>query len=262
MKISLMARVFLSALLGLACTLVPARAETPIESSAETRFQLDLQVPDAAIKSFLPAGWTMNVSTSGNAKDCNLRLIFVDRLTINGPDGKPVGKGSQRYVYLELPVKDAQGEATRLVIGGITESEGAPGPFGNYLPAVTQSMQRDVSTVGSNGAGVVLETQLWAFRAASGEFAEMQVTFERGVNTRNPIADTKFVSAKDPTVALISRQEQVLDVVRNTTTNPPDRVRKFSLKAGGSTWSKIFDGTERMLSWDHILWVNRMLLKP
>jgi len=40
-----------------------AGAQTLVESSAEARFQLDLQVPQAALMRFLPAGWTTNVST-------------------------------------------------------------------------------------------------------------------------------------------------------------------------------------------------------
>src|SRR6202035_129578 len=79
------------------------------ESSSETRFQLDLKVPDAALAAYLPKGWTPNVAAQGAAKDCNLRAVFIDRITINGPDGKPVGKGSNRLVYLVAPVKDTSG---------------------------------------------------------------------------------------------------------------------------------------------------------
>src|SRR5437588_12565470 len=105
-------------------------AETTIERSVETRFQLDLHVPDAVLKTYLPAGWTPNVATQGPAKDCNLRAIFIDRITVNGPDGKPVGKGSNRLVYLAAPVRNGAGESVQLVIGGLTEDPAdAPGPF-------------------------------------------------------------------------------------------------------------------------------------
>jgi hypothetical protein len=33
-----------------------ALAETPVETSNETRFQLDFKVPDAALAAFLPSG--------------------------------------------------------------------------------------------------------------------------------------------------------------------------------------------------------------
>lgn len=81
------------------------RGETLAEFSSEARFQLDLHVPDDVIKTLLPPGWTPNVAAQGPAKDANLRAVFIDRVTINGPDGKPVGKGSNRLVYLVAPVK-------------------------------------------------------------------------------------------------------------------------------------------------------------
>src|ERR1051325_1807598 len=118
-----------------------ALAETAIESSNETRFQLDFKVPDAALAAFLPQGFTPNVSTTGAAKDCNLRIVFIDRVTINGPDGNPKGKGSNRLAYLVAPVKNSAGETVQLVIGGLTEDPSdAPGPFGNYLVATTHDM--------------------------------------------------------------------------------------------------------------------------
>ena len=80
---------------------------------------------------------------------------------------------------------------------------------------------------------------------------------QRGVaNKANP-AEVKFYSAKNPSFYQISKQEQVLDILRNATTNPPDRVKEFSFKAGGGSYSKLFDGTEKLLSWDNILWINR-----
>ena len=80
-------------------------------------------------------------------------------------------------------------------------------------------------------------------------------------NKANP-SDVKFYSAKTPAFFQISRQEQVLDILRNATTNPADRVRAFSFKASGGSYSKLFDGTEKLLSWDNILWINRLVLAP
>src|SRR5262245_4276520 len=102
-----LSRLVLGALLVTGAFVAVVAAQTVAEFSSETRFQLDLHVPDAALNAYLPQGWAMNVSAQGAAKDANLRAIFVDRVTINGPDGRPVGKGSNRFVYLAAPVKDA-----------------------------------------------------------------------------------------------------------------------------------------------------------
>jgi len=246
----------------LALVVPHAGAENMVEYSSEARFQLDLHVPDAVLASFLPPGWMPNIAAQGAAKDANLRAVFIDRVTINAPDGKPIGKGSNRLVYLVAPVKDPAGANVQLVIGGLTEDPAdAPGPFGNYLLATTHTMQRSTS-MASGGAGPIIDSQDWVFTAATGERLEMHIKYERGVaNKANP-AEVKFYSAKNPGFFQISRQEQVLDILRNVTTNPPDRVKEFSFKAGGGSYSKLFDGTEKLLSWDNILWINRSVSLP
>jgi hypothetical protein len=237
-----------------------ADAQTPVESSVETRFQLDFHVPDAVLQTYLPAGWTSMIATQGPAKDCNIRVVFIDRLTVNGPDGKPVGTmGSNRLAYLVAPVKDASGEAVQLVISGLTEDPAdAPGPFGVYLPATTHTVQRSTS----GGTGPMTDSQDWVFTAASGEHLEMHIKFERGSGARSKPADVKFYSAKNPGYYQISRQEQVLDILRNTTTTPRDRVKEFSFKASGGSYDKLFEGTSKALSWDYIIWINRTVLLP
>ena len=228
------------------------------------RFQLDLHVPDAALAAYMPAGWVPNVAAQGPAKDANLRAVFIDRVTINGADGKPVGKGSNRLVYLAAPVKDPTGANVQLIIGGLTEDPAdAPGPFGVYLQATTHAMQRTTSAGGSSGgSGPIMDAQDWQFAAAGGERIEMHIKYEKGVANRGKPSDTRFYSAKNPGFYQISHQEQVLDILRNATTKPPDRVKEFSFKASGGSWSKLFDGTEKVLSWDNILWIQRSVMLP
>jgi hypothetical protein len=242
------------------CISPAAQSQTLVETSFETRFQLDLKVPDAALKTFLPEGFTSNPAAQGAAKDCNLRLVFIDRVTINGPDGKPLGRGSNRLVYLVAPVKDATGATVQLVIGGLTEDPAdAPGPFGNYLLATTHEMRR---TTTSTGTGPIIDTQDWTFAAPSGEHLEFHLKYERGTGNLGKPNDTKFYSAKNPAFYQLSHQEQVLDILRNTTTNPPDRVKEFSLKTSGGSYAKLFDDTVKVLSWDNILWINRSVSTP
>ena len=236
-----------------------AAAETALESSNETRFQLDLAVPQAALNAYLPPGWKSNIATTGAAKDCNLRVIFIDRVTINGPDGAPLGKGSNRLVFLAAPVTDPSGANVQLVIGGISEDPAdVPGPYGVYLPAATHMMQSNVVS----GSAPIIQSQDWVFAAPGGERLEMHIKYERGVAAKRNMADTKYYSAKNPGFFQISRQEQVLDIMRNPTTNPPDHVREFSIKFGGGIYAKLFDGTQKVVSWDNVLWLNRTVLLP
>src|SRR5437899_8631487 len=206
--------------IGVLAAIAPcSSAQTMMEHSAEARFQLDLHVPDAAIMSYLPQGFTLNVATQGAAKDANVRAVFIDRVTINAPDGKPVGKGSNRLVYLVVPVKDPAGTASQLVIGGLTEDPAdAPGPFGVYVAATTHTMQRSTS---SSGKGPLMDSQDWVFSTPAGEHFELHIKYERGVANRAAPAEVKFYSAKNPSFYQVSKQEQVLDILRNATTNHP-----------------------------------------
>ncbi len=90
----------------------------------------------------------------------------------------------------------------------------------------------------------------------------MHIKFERGPGMRFPVSDVRYYSAVNPTNYQISHQEQVLDILRNTTTTPPDRVKEFTLKTLGGSYDKLFDKTVKVLSWDDILWVSRAISNP
>lgn len=45
---------------------------------------------------------------------------------------------------------------------------------------------------------------------------------------------TKFYNPANPNQYQLSTTEQTTDITRNVTTNPPDRVLEFSLKAAGN----------------------------
>src|ERR1700730_2647085 len=152
-----------------------ARAQTFVEHNAEFRMQLDFVVPDAALRKFLPSGWEPNIATQGPAKDCNLRLIFIDRVDITGADGAPTG--SSRLVYLAAPVKQSSGSnAGQMIIAGLTtDPKDAPGPFGNYELATTARMERSVNSAGKD----TLMEENWEFAAASGERLEVHLRYER-----------------------------------------------------------------------------------
>ncbi len=249
-----------SILLAAAVCSAGLSAQTLQESSAEARFQLDLHVSDEALAAFLPEGWKPNIAAQGAAKDANLRVVFIDRMTINGPDGKPLGKGSNRLVYFAAPVKDPSGANVQMIIGGLTaDPADAPGPFGNYMAATNYSVQR---TTSSATASPVIGSQDWSFTAATGEHLELHIKYERGSGNKGNPNDTKFYSSKTPAFYQISHQEQVLDILKNVTTNPPDRVKEFSFKASGGAYSKLFEGPPNVLSWDNIIWINRSISLP
>ena len=235
-----------------------ARAETFVEQNAEFRMQLDFVVPDAALRKFLPSGWEPNIATSGPAKDCNLRLIFIDRVDITAADGQPTG--SSRLVYLAAPVKQSgSSTAGQMIIAGLTtEAKDAPGPFGNYEVATSHRMERSVSD--GAGKGTMMEEH-WEFAAASGERLEVHLTYERGP-ARKGGGEVKFFKPTDPGFFQIFKTEQGLDIMRNATVPVRDRVKTFSYKAAGGRLGPLFDGSERVVSIDSFHWYNRGIYTP
>src|SRR5262245_5387742 len=153
-----------------------AGAQTFVEQNAEFRMQLDFVVPDAALRKFLPAGWEPNIATQGPAKDCNLRLIFIDRVDITDEKGQATGSGG--LVYLAIPVKQTGTPNNgQMVIAGLTtDAKDVPGPFGNYQLATTHKFDRAV--VGGSGKDTLMEEN-WEFVSASGERLEVHLKYQR-----------------------------------------------------------------------------------
>jgi hypothetical protein len=240
------------------CLADAAHAETLLEHSAETRMQLDYVVSDAALKAFLPAGWETDVATAGGAKDCNLRMIFVDRSDITGPDGAP--KGTSQLVYLEVPVKKPGANLSgRMVIGGLTaDAKDAPGPFGVYKPASSHRVER--STIAM--AGQPIQTnENWEFAGANGERMELHLKYERRT-ARRGVGELKLFSGADPSIYQIVKLTQGLDPMRNATVPSRDTVSAFQYKGTGGILGTLFDGRERVVSIDSIHWNDRAIYQP
>jgi hypothetical protein len=119
---------------------------------------------------------------------------------------------------------------------------------------------RRTTTAGASGP--ILDTQDWVFAAKSGEHLELHIKYERGNANVRKATDLTFYSAKEPSVHQIFHQEMILDILRNATTNPPDRVKEFTLKMGGGSFAKLVSNTTPVLSWDNVLWANRTISNP
>jgi len=236
-----------------------AQAQTLLEQGAEHRFQLDFHVNDAALQKMLPAGWESVVATQGAAKDANLRMIFIDRVGIAGGDGKPTKQATSRLAYLAVPVKQTAGAGVgQMILFGLTESAAdAPGAFGTYQAASIAKMSRGANASG----GVATGAEDWEFVGAAGERMEVHAEYERGPVSKGG-GETKFFNPSDPSKYQIFKTEQGIDIMRNPTTNPPDHVKKFSYKAGGGKIAALFDGTEKVVSWDLFPWYVRSVSAP
>jgi hypothetical protein len=257
MKFRLTAVLAIAALMLLA---LAVRAQAVVEQAAEHRYQIDFRVNDAALARLLPAGWETVIATTGPAKDCNLRMIFIDRMAIMADGGKTASPHASRMVYLAIPVRETANpkNAGQMIIHGITDSAAdVPGAFGTYQRATTARMSR-TSTANN---GVLTGSEQWEFAAASGEFMSLDVEYVRGP-ARKGAAEVKFFNPADPSKFQVFKTDQAIDIMRNPTTNPPDNVKKFVYKAGGGKIAALFDGSERVVSWDVFPWYIRTVSQP
>jgi len=88
------------------------------------------------------------------------------------------------------------------------------------------------------------------------------VKYERGAARRNPTAEVKFFNPGNPSAYQIFKVESGLDIMKNASVPVKDRVKEFSYKATGGTIGALFDGNEKVLSWDSFHWYNRGIYNP
>ena len=219
-----------------------------LEKSLERRFQLDLTVDQAALDKFLPAGWVSQISTQGGGKGCNLRLIFVERSQIEGPDNKVKGKGHDVLAVLEAPVRPAgdaaaapRGSNGKMILGGISRDDAGGALLAAKRVAVTHTHE-----IKDNGETV---HEMWDLEAVGGEHLSLDVTYHPA--PANIFSyPTRFLDPADPSKVTLVRTEEITDITRNVTLTPPDRVVAFSFKAGGGKYAALFQAPAKVLSWD------------
>ncbi len=234
-----------------------ASAETLIENSAEFRFQIDFHVNEAALQKLLPAGWEQVIATQGPAKDANLRVIFIDRIDVTNPDGTP--KTSDQLVYVAIPVKQTgTSNAGQIIISGlVSDAKQAPGSFGDYVAADAK-----VSRSFATADGATQGEENWEFVAPGGERFGTHIKYERGPARKNPIQEVKFFNPANPTSYQVFKVESGIDVMKNASVPVKDRVKEFSYKVAGGKVGALFDGTEKVLSWDSFHTYNRAIYAP
>jgi hypothetical protein len=259
-KMMLLAALLMAGTSAMAQTPAPATAPgAVVEQSNEYRFQLDLAVDQAALNKALPAGWESQIAAQGPAKDCNLRLIFIDRVNVLDANARVLGPGKDIAVYLEAPVKQTGGTGTaRVVLAGISEHDSATAAtFGRLAKAAKVSAARTIATTD----GKTTVTEDWDLTGAGGEHARLHVKFVRAPANRAS-ADVHFLNPANPAQFMTVHTEQETDIARNVTTTPPDRVQEFSFTAGGGAFDALLGASPNPLSWDAQPTYRRSIAAP
>lgn len=255
-------RAILVLLVIVALLVVPAIqrvwAQTLVEHIADTRVVVALRVNEAKLKTRVGTPWEISPATSGPSKDANLLIVFVDRLLVQDPEGKPKGPGIDKFVAFASPGKNPQtGESSPLVIRVFTANPTTPpGFYKNYLHA---SIRHEQTTQGADlepGGG----TETWVLRTSGGEKVELKFGYQRGVPSRAR-GDSKPRAAAEPSVWRIYRFDQGVDVVRSIPAKI-DRVQRYELRVSLAEFRDLFDGSEQLVSVAVLPWYHRQTLLP
>ena len=203
----------------------------------------------------LPAEWQPAPIPSGPSTGANALLILVDGVALYDVDGKPTAGGTNRFVVVAIPATNPKINASgAMIIGGFAaHPDGAPGAYKNYTVAeITQ--ERTVRTSGSSPGSA---DESWQVRDTSGGTLSVRLTYDRVMPARTK-SESRVYSAEEPTFFRIYRVEQGVDVVKSVV-NGTDRVRGYEFR---STFSKLFDGNEKLISITSIPWYVRQVYLP
>jgi hypothetical protein len=246
-------RAFLLGLLLLA-TGPALAAEKFVGGNVDARTTLAFKAPDAAVRKVLPEGWDLDVANSGPAKDINLRLTFIDRLTAHDAEGKALDP--VRVPTLSIPAKKSGSETrgTMLFLIYSSSAGGVPGPYGVSIQANT-NMEKRVR-IDRSGAATVEES--WELQSQNGDSIQLQIQYVRGTMATGK-AEQLMYSAAKPGFYRIYRSEQAVDIVRGP---GADHVQKIVFKASGPKLAPLFDGSEQLIGVTSMPWYARQTYLP
>jgi hypothetical protein len=227
-------------------------ADKYVGSNVDVRTILAFKAADAAVQKVLPEGWELDVATAGAAKDVNLRVTFIDRLSAQDADGKALPQ--VRTVTLSVPAKKKGSETRGTMLFAIYTSGGSGGPYGVSVHADTK-MERKVAI---DPAGTASVEESWQFQAPDGNSLHLQIQYLRGAPAPAK-AESLLYSAVKPDFYRIYRYEQSADAVRGA---GADRVQKVVFKASGPKLAPLFDGSEQLIDVTSVPWYTRQTYLP
>lgn len=232
----------------------PRPAETGIfvSSNIDVRTVVGFAVPADALADLLPEGWLPDVASAGPAKDINLRVTFIETLSIRDVDGKALTP--PRIAHLGVPSRPKGGSAGATLLLMAYSTGGSGGPYGNSILA-TAVVERTIRYEPLVEAEV---EERWRFRTPGGDAIDLHLRYVRGGLDVVEAVDEVHSSVR-PARYRIYRSEQAVDRLRDAQV---DRIRQVDFKATGPRLSRLFSGAERLVSVVSIPWFSRRVYSP
>jgi len=245
-------------LLGGVAATDQAWGQTLNQSTVDSRLAFALRVKAEEVQRFVAAPWQVEPMATATSKDANLSLTFVDRLLDLDAEGKPVKTPTYRVVAFSVPIKNPQTGETAAASVRIfsSSSDGVPGFYKTAVPA---SVRREINARG-DGIEPGMVTESWEMQNPAGGSIQVNVQYQRGTPSRTK-GEAKPRSAADLNLWRIYRFDQAVDVVKSVPAGI-DRVKSYQLKVNVPEFSKLFDGSEQVVSITAVPMYTRQTFLP
>jgi hypothetical protein len=233
---------------------VALAAQEPVEWSAETRTSLSFRVRASLVRPLLPAGW--DVVTQDGTDRAAFGVTFIDRHLVLDGRGQPVRTGTIRYVVMSVQARRGEsGQAGTMMVAGISP-DGA-GSYGVYQNATLARVERTGSGQAEDGSRA---EEIWEMASAGGDRVVLRLRYRRSVAVRRQSMST-IRSGRNPEFTRTYRVVQVSDAL-GTPGDADRRIEALSFAASGPLFSKIFDGSETLVSVTAVPWYTREIFIP
>lgn len=162
---------------------VNLHAETPLESSIESRLYLSFQVQENDLQLLIPDPWRVSAIPAGPAKGANLNVIFIQTLLCETPEGKPLSAGAMsRYMVLAVPVKHTQTGEESSFVTRIYSTDPKSNP-GHVKSSLKMDMHREFSEkIENTEPGSA--SDLWEMKEASGGTIKVRLEYKQSAFNR------------------------------------------------------------------------------
>jgi hypothetical protein len=229
------------------------------DENAEHRVTVSMRVDEARLAQYLPKPWQINIPTEGINKGFDVQLEFRDRILDLDEHRRPVVGGSERGLVILVPAKNPEtGEAGLRVIREFTANP-------NFLPGLYNnskliSRMHLAQSMVANGTEPGIATELWELEEPGGGVASLRFQYERGI-PRRVNRTYNMYGSDDPKLTRIYKTDQGRDTVIDVAAGI-NRTHNFALKMGLAEFAHLFDGSERMISVETIVWYVREVFIP
>jgi hypothetical protein len=218
---------------------------------AAARTMLAFEGNATALQSRLPSGWELMPYAGEDLRGtslngANMLVPFHEVYAVKSHDGKVVGQQQSSYVaFISQARNNATGEIAHIHWFSYTEDPTAvPGKYKDAeLANVTRSQTFTKERQGETHVNETFDA------VAEGGEIHLSLAYEQGGMVMWVTADEPnlpLYAAKDPSVARVYQEDQVINVVRSVPMNV-DRVSEISLNVRGEL-EDVFDGTERVVA--------------